>query len=430
MAKDLHSALRSEEIDSISQGLPLKVVRLQHGKDQFSYSLHAFPNSFSSAGLQTTDLLAFLGFRRGPCGFGASECYAVRVGEGFKLAEFSAAFRKFSELVNKAERHLSACGLYLPQPEGWSYFVGGGRPDRRPAPPRARGNGHHSPKQERMKESEDESFRYVFTWIEGGSDKGWVTHYVAKDDASAERLAFLPNLFSEFQRFEECPEFGFEPCFWRFTTFESRDDGWRSNVDYAHGFFDDHAANFAPGVAALFEADALMHPLDFTYLPRPQRPEMAPVQPRQRDKDDQRIKEETARRDAFICHAGEDKQRVVRPLVETLTKGGITAWFDEAEVRWGDSLTAKVNEGLRISRFVVVVLSPAFIGKDWPERELNAALNIETSTGQVKVLPMLVGTASERATILGRYPLLNDKAYLVWDGTGASALDAIRGRLS
>lgn len=409
----------------------MKLVRLQHGKEHFSHSLHAFPNSYSSAGLQTTDFLAFLGFRRSSCGFGSSECYAMRVPEGFKVAEFSEAFRKFSEFVSTAERHLSACGLYLPQPEGWSYFIGGGRPDRRPAPPRARGDGHHSPKQERMKESEDESFRYVFTWIEGGSDKGWVTHYVAKDDVSADRLALLSNVFPEFQRFEECPEFNFEPCLWRFTAFESRGDMWRSNAEYAHEFFDAHVSNFASGVAALFAADALMRPLGLTYLPRPEGLLRGnSVQPRRVAKGAQRIKEGADRRDAFICHAGEDKQGIVRPLVETLTKGGITAWFDEAEVHWGDSLTAKVNEGLRVSRFVVVVLSPAFVGKNWPERELNAALNIETSTGQVKVLPMLIGTASERATILGRYPLLNDKAYLVWDGTGANALEALRKRLS
>jgi WD40 repeat protein len=140
--------------------------------------------------------------------------------------------------------------------------------------------------------------------------------------------------------------------------------------------------------------------------------------------------ENMALRDVFICHAGEDKESVVRPLVKTLTEGGISAWFDQAEIRWGDSLTGRVNEGLRISRFIVVVLSPAFIGKNWPERELNSALNIEASTGQVKVLPILVGTVAERAAALERYPLLNDKAYIVWDGSGAIALEALRRRLT
>lgn len=134
-------------------------------------------------------------------------------------------------------------------------------------------------------------------------------------------------------------------------------------------------------------------------------------------------------RDVFICHASEDRIRVVLPLVDTLRRGGITTWLDEAEIGWGDSLTAKVNQGLRISQFIVVVLSSAFLGKNWPERELNSALNIEASTGEVKVLPILVGTEAERTSVLKRYPLLGDKLYLVWDGSGENALEALRRRL-
>lgn len=109
--------------------------------------------------------------------------------------------------------------------------------------------------------------------------------------------------------------------------------------------------------------------------------------------------------------------------------GGIQAWFDEVEVLWGDSLSQKINEGLKMSQFVVVVLSPAFVGRHWPERELNAALNIEGSTGEVKMLPLLVGTPAQRKKILEEYPLLNDKTYIVWDGTGQAALEALQQRL-
>ena len=60
-------------------------------------------------------------------------------------------------------------------------------------------------------------------------------------------------------------------------------------------------------------------------------------------------------RDIFICHAGEDKDAVVRPMVEAFTQAGISCWYDEAEIQWGDSVTQKVNEGLSSSRYVVVV---------------------------------------------------------------------------
>jgi hypothetical protein len=93
-------------------------------------------------------------------------------------------------------------------------------------------------------------------------------------------------------------------------------------------------------------------------------------------------------RDIFVCHASEDKQDVVRPLVEAFTGARISCWHDEAEIQWGDSITQKVNEALATSQFVVVVFSPAFVRKNWPQRELNAVLNQETSSGEVKVLPL------------------------------------------
>lgn len=138
---------------------------------------------------------------------------------------------------------------------------------------------------------------------------------------------------------------------------------------------------------------------------------------------------ETDTRDVFVCHASEDKEKIVKPIVEGFSKAGITCWYDNAEIRWGDSITAKVNEGLRISQYVMVILSPAFIEKKWPQREFNAALNIESSEGEVKVLPLLVGTAKEKSDILKMYPLLNDKRYLSWDGKIHNIIDAIRERL-
>ena len=69
-------------------------------------------------------------------------------------------------------------------------------------------------------------------------------------------------------------------------------------------------------------------------------------------------------RDIFICHASEDKVDVVRPVVRTLEKENITYWVDEGEILWADSITQKVNEGLRISRYVIVILSKSFLEKN------------------------------------------------------------------
>ncbi len=115
--------------------------------------------------------------------------------------------------------------------------------------------------------------------------------------------------------------------------------------------------------------------------------------------------------------------------MEACTKEGISCWYDEAEIQWGDSITQKVNEGLANSRYVVVVLSRASATKNWPQRELNAVLNQEASTGEVKILPLLVGSARDQRDILAQFPLLNDKRYLPWGGDLREIVSALRARL-
>jgi len=135
-------------------------------------------------------------------------------------------------------------------------------------------------------------------------------------------------------------------------------------------------------------------------------------------------------RDVFICHASEDKAEVVRPLVEALTDAGISYWYDEAEIIWGDSITQRVNQGLEVSKYVLVVLSESFVSKNWPQRELHSALSIEARSGGVRVLPLLVGSEATIKGIIEKYPILNDKSYLKW-GTGISKIiGSLKARLS
>ena len=134
-------------------------------------------------------------------------------------------------------------------------------------------------------------------------------------------------------------------------------------------------------------------------------------------------------KDIFICHASEDKSEVVEPLLEACEEAGISYWYDNTEILWGDSITQKVNEGLKISRYVVVVLSEAFISKNWPQRELNAVMNIEASSGQARVLPLIVGKGDTRKKILDEYPILNDKYHLTWDKGITNIIPSLKNRL-
>ena len=88
--------------------------------------------------------------------------------------------------------------------------------------------------------------------------------------------------------------------------------------------------------------------------------------------------------DAFISHASEDKDDFVRPLADGLKKRGLSVWFDEFELKVGDSLRESIDRGLERSRFGIVVISPHFFKKQWPQNELNGLTTRET--GGTKVI--------------------------------------------
>jgi len=91
--------------------------------------------------------------------------------------------------------------------------------------------------------------------------------------------------------------------------------------------------------------------------------------------------------DVFISHASEDKEAVARPLREALRRRGVTVWLDEAQMRIGHSLRRKIDEGIRSSRFGVVVLSEAFFRKGWTNHELDGLIT-RTVAGEQSLLPI------------------------------------------
>lgn len=92
--------------------------------------------------------------------------------------------------------------------------------------------------------------------------------------------------------------------------------------------------------------------------------------------------------DVFISHASEDKDAVVRPLATALRQRGLQVWYDEFEIRIGDNLRRKIDRGLVACRFGVVVLSPSFFAKGWPNYELDGLVTREVSGGEQLILPV------------------------------------------
>jgi hypothetical protein len=92
--------------------------------------------------------------------------------------------------------------------------------------------------------------------------------------------------------------------------------------------------------------------------------------------------------DVFVCHAFADKDDIVRPLVDALSDEGLSVWYDDFHVSIGDILSRKIDAGLIRSRFGLVVLSPAFFGQGWRQRELDGLVTMEVAKDRQIILPV------------------------------------------
>lgn len=110
--------------------------------------------------------------------------------------------------------------------------------------------------------------------------------------------------------------------------------------------------------------------------------------------------------DVFISHASEDKDKVVRPLAHRLQELGLKVWYDEFELKIGDSLRRKIDKGLVNSRFGVVVLSTSFINKGWTNYELDGIVTRAVSGEQV-ILPIWHNITKQQ--VINYSPSLADK---------------------
>lgn len=91
----------------------------------------------------------------------------------------------------------------------------------------------------------------------------------------------------------------------------------------------------------------------------------------------------------FLSHTGDDKPFVRQLRQDLLDHGVPRVWLDEAEIEIGDSLIKKIEEGLKVSRFIAVILSKKSVKAPWVQKELDVAMNREISSNEVVVLPLL-----------------------------------------
>lgn len=106
---------------------------------------------------------------------------------------------------------------------------------------------------------------------------------------------------------------------------------------------------------------------------------------------------------AFISYSSKDSEFVER-LVNDLSKSRKKVWWDRWEIKIGDSITKKINEGIDRNDYLILVLSPNSVRSAWVEKELNAGLMRELQSRNVVVLPILIADCNIP-------PLIADKRY-------------------
>jgi hypothetical protein len=104
----------------------------------------------------------------------------------------------------------------------------------------------------------------------------------------------------------------------------------------------------------------------------------------------------------FVSHTAADKQFVRRLRKDLLEHGVPRVWMDEAEIQIGDSLIAKIEEGMNETRYIGVVLSSKSIKASWVKKELDIAMNREIAGGEVVVLPLLYEKCDLPAFLRGK----------------------------
>lgn len=113
--------------------------------------------------------------------------------------------------------------------------------------------------------------------------------------------------------------------------------------------------------------------------------------------------------DVFISHAAEDKDAVVDPLAHALRERGLSVWYDKFVLRIGDSPRRQIDTGISRSNFGIIVLSPSFFAKEWPQYELDGLVTMAV-TGKQVLLPLWHGISKDE--VVNQSPSLADKVAL------------------
>ena len=102
--------------------------------------------------------------------------------------------------------------------------------------------------------------------------------------------------------------------------------------------------------------------------------------------------------DVFLSHSSKDKA-VVRLVADRLRSDGLKVWFDEWVLEPGDSIPAKIEEGLEHSRVLVLCMSANAFGSDWAQLEGGTFRFRDPLNKQRRFIPLRLDDAPIKGTL-------------------------------
>ena len=110
--------------------------------------------------------------------------------------------------------------------------------------------------------------------------------------------------------------------------------------------------------------------------------------------------------DVFISHATQDKLESVNDLRNGIMSMGVDVWYDSDSIEWGDSLSDRIDDGLKNCEFGIVVLSKHFFDRPWCEKELHKLAERQELENRKTILPLLLNI--DVSTVISKYPFLEN----------------------
>lgn len=98
--------------------------------------------------------------------------------------------------------------------------------------------------------------------------------------------------------------------------------------------------------------------------------------------------------DVFLSHNLQDKLWV-RELFNFLRSLGLSVFFDEDSIEYGEHLLRAIESGVEDSERIILVITPAFLSSEWVYLESSIAVSSDLNASRKKIIPILLKPVDE-----------------------------------